>query len=260
METKPSRLEEHLSKKETAPEGDYEAFIVKVAELLKKIDPAKIKGERGETGKDAPPIDERRLAEKISLLVRVPKDGTDGMPGKDADEEAILRSLVRFIPAPKAGRDGKDGQKGKDGMDAELPDLRELAINTINVLESFEGDNRLDASAIKGIKRYVLGFINESWGGPGIVFHDSTLTGSGVPQDPLSVVNTGGGGNFTDNEVVAGVGTTWTLVSVPILNSVHLYANGQRLIPTIDYTISGAIITTVLSWAVSTILADYRTS
>lgn len=65
--------------------------------------------------------------------------------------------------------------------------------------------------------------------------------------------------NFTDNEVVAGSATTWNLVAVPIAGSVHLYANGQRLIPTTDYSISGGTITTVLSWDAGTILADYRT-
>lgn len=72
---------------------------------------------------------------------------------------------------------------------------------------------------------------------------------------------TSGGGSsttFVDNEVVSGSGTSWTLANVPTLGSEHIYANGQRLTPTVDYTISGADITTVLSWSAGTILADYR--
>lgn len=60
------------------------------------------------------------------------------------------------------------------------------------------------------------------------------------------------------NEVVSGSGTAWTLTVVPTLGSVRLFANGQRLTPGgVDYTISGANITTIQSWSAGTILADY---
>ncbi len=65
--------------------------------------------------------------------------------------------------------------------------------------------------------------------------------------------------NFTDNEVVSGSGTTFTLAATPTTGSVHLFGQGQRLIPTTDFTIAGAVITTVNSWAAGTVLADYRT-
>lgn len=59
------------------------------------------------------------------------------------------------------------------------------------------------------------------------------------------------------NEVVSGSGTAWTLANTPTAGTVRLFANGQRLTPTVDYTISSAAITTVLSWTAGTILADY---
>ena len=69
----------------------------------------------------------------------------------------------------------------------------------------------------------------------------------------------GGGGNtFVVNEVVSGSGTSWTLANTPIVGTVALYANGQRLTPTVDYSITGAVITTVDSWSAGTILADYQ--
>lgn len=75
----------------------------------------------------------------------------------------------------------------------------------------------------------------------------------------LLVDSTGGSStNFADNEVVSGSGTSWTLVHTPTASSQHIFANGQRLIPTVDYSIVGAAITTVLAWSTGTILADYR--
>lgn len=63
---------------------------------------------------------------------------------------------------------------------------------------------------------------------------------------------------FADNEVAAGSGTSFTLAHTPIAGSQHVYANGQRLTPTVDYTISAAAITTVLSWDAGTVIVDYR--
>jgi len=59
------------------------------------------------------------------------------------------------------------------------------------------------------------------------------------------------------NEVVSGSGTSWTLAHTPTTDTLMLYANGQRLTPTVDYSLSGADITTVTSWATGTLLADY---
>jgi hypothetical protein len=90
---------------------------------------------------------------------------------------------------------------------------------------------------------------------------DSTIVNSAY--DPITrrllVSGTGGSSNFVDNEVVAGSGTTFTLAATPVLGSQHVYANGQRLTPYgVDYTITGAVITMLTSWAAGTVLADYR--
>lgn len=66
--------------------------------------------------------------------------------------------------------------------------------------------------------------------------------------------------SFTTNEVVAGSGTAWTLAATPTAGSVTLFGNGQYLTPGgVDYTISGASITTVNSFVAGTIVANYRT-
>lgn len=65
---------------------------------------------------------------------------------------------------------------------------------------------------------------------------------------------------FIDNEIVLGSGTSFTLAGTPVLNSEHVYGNGQRLTPGgVDYTISGTSITTVNSFSTGAVLADYRT-
>lgn len=61
-----------------------------------------------------------------------------------------------------------------------------------------------------------------------------------------------------NNEVVSGSGTSFTLASTPIVGSVKVYAGRNRLYPTTDYSITGASITTVLSWATGDLLADYQ--
>ena len=87
-----------------------------------------------------------------------------------------------------------------------------------------------------------------------------------ILKDPrLRMLLHGGGGGgsstvFIDDEVVAGSGTTWTLSGTPISGSLKLYALGQRLKLTTDYTITGSNVTTVSSWNAGELLADYRTA
>ena len=68
----------------------------------------------------------------------------------------------------------------------------------------------------------------------------------------------GGGGTAVYNEVVAGNTTTFTLAHTPTAGTVRVYGLGQRLVPTTDWTISGAIITTVSTWSTGQIVADYN--
>ena len=86
-----------------------------------------------------------------------------------------------------------------------------------------------------------------------------TLTFSNAPtQTPHSFynANTSASGVQVDNEIVAGSGTSFTLANVPTVGTA-LYALGQRLTPTTDYTISGANITLVNSLFSGQLLADY---
>jgi len=60
------------------------------------------------------------------------------------------------------------------------------------------------------------------------------------------------------NEIVPGNANTFTLVHTPNTGTVQLYANRMRLILGIDYTITGAVITTTLSYTAGDLLADYN--
>lgn len=69
----------------------------------------------------------------------------------------------------------------------------------------------------------------------------------------------GGGASFKDNEVVSGSGTSFTLAFTPVAGSQHIYGNGIRLTPTVDYTISGTAITIIAgTYVAGAVLADYR--
>ena len=70
--------------------------------------------------------------------------------------------------------------------------------------------------------------------------------------------DTSGGNNFVYNEIVSGSGTTFTLAYTPVAGMFALFAQGQRLYPPADYTLAGAVITTVNSWLAGNILCDYQ--
>lgn len=75
--------------------------------------------------------------------------------------------------------------------------------------------------------------------------------------------STGGTITLIDSEVPAGVvngiNQIFTLAQLPASGSLHLYKNGLRQRPTIDYTIVGQTVTFVLAPDVlSNLLADYR--
>lgn len=71
------------------------------------------------------------------------------------------------------------------------------------------------------------------------------------------LVDATGASTAVFGEVVAGSGTSWTLAHTPTSLGIALYANGQRLTLTVDYSLAGAALTTVLSWSAGTLLADY---
>ena len=68
----------------------------------------------------------------------------------------------------------------------------------------------------------------------------------------------GGGNNFVYNEILSGSGTAFTFATAPIAGLYTIYARGQKLIPTTDYTVSGANVTTVGTFVAGDLMADYQ--
>lgn len=157
-----------------------------------------------------------------------------GEPGKDAepvDEEVLVQILLSkvlpLIPEPIEGKPGKDAVIDEDSL-----------VKTI--VQRLQKDKPLDLSHIKGAQSFIKDGVRYRF--------EELMHGGG---------KSGSTGNVVYNEVVSGSGTAWTLAKTPTAGSLQLYANGQRLTPTVDYSISGTAITTVLSWSAGTLLTDY---
>lgn len=119
----------------------------------------------------------------------------------------------------------------------------ELVKEIIKVMHTLpEGDKLEVSKGIRNASSFIYG---------GTKYQTAELMHGGSSGGTSSVT-------FVNNEVVAGSGTTFTLANTPTAGSVDVYALGQHLVPTTDYTISGAVITTVSSWSAGNILASYR--
>lgn len=93
----PDILEELLDK--AKPE-----LVERLAPIVKSdvIERLKVKGEPGmpgRPGKDAQPVDENKIVQRVRALIPTPKNG------KDADEDAITRKILAKMPTPKNGKD-----------------------------------------------------------------------------------------------------------------------------------------------------------
>lgn len=91
-----------------------------------------------------------------------------------------------------------------------------------------------------------------------IDFAGAGVTGGVLGTAITETIPGGAGVNFIINEVVAGSTNTFTLAHTPTLGTEAVHALGQRLTPTTDYTIAGAIITTTGTWNSGEILVDYQ--
>lgn len=192
------------------------------------------KGKDGRDGADGVDADEDSVADRVMANIRQPKDGDTPM----IDYAAIVEEVSQRIKQPE---DGKDAELDYEKLVERLE--KELGI----------GD-KIDSSV-----RQRMAWVQAGQHGGGTTVSPGTnITLVPNPDGTTTINATGGGGKFIYNEEVAGSGTAWTLAHSPINNSLQLFANGQRLMPTVDYSVSGDVITTVLSWDTGTLLADYQ--
>ena len=129
-------------------DGGLEGLTKHVFETEDRVDTELV------TIKDSIP-DYTKVLETLRTEIPEVKDGEQGQKGDKGDKgDTGLQGKSGLNGQDgKDGRDGKDGLNGLDGLNgqnAEI-DLEELAINTVNYLETLQGEERLDRKAIKGI-------------------------------------------------------------------------------------------------------------
>lgn len=199
-------------------------------------------GRKGDKG-DTPTVDLEAV--KADVLARMPVLE----PIEAPDIQDIAELAARMLPVPPE-------------IDHEL-----LADK---VAEKITKGKKIKVEHIAGLREEVDSYRNQlagkvygkdTWARGG---GDTVVAGTNVTftkdANGNKIINASGssGGNVAYNEVVSGSGTAWTLAHSPTTGTLRLYANGQRLTETVDYSIVGAAITTNSSWALGTVLADYN--
>lgn len=122
-------------------------------------------------------------------------------------------------------------------------DVDNLVPLVIEAIKNLKGNDRLDISHIRNGEQLAQAANKQK-----VDMNDMRWHGSGGASSSVTTVS---------NEVVSGSGNTFTLVHIPTTGSQKIFAIGQRLTPTVDYTIAGAVITTISTWNNGDILADY---
>ena len=215
-----------------------------------------------------------RITKRLSEL----KDGYTPVKGKD-----YFDGKPGYTPVK--GKDYFDGKTPVAGVDFPLPKDGEPgpAANAQDVIPQImaEIDKRfpLLGDALRaGLEQHVKETIAKhpfSMGGGAVVSilqsgvqkvqQAAILDFKGTGAPTVTIGNNGvthldfpgSGGTPVYDEVVSGNTNTFTLAHTPIAGSVRVYGIGQRLVPTTEWTISGAVITTVNPWTTGQIVADY---
>lgn len=99
-------------------------------------------------------IDLDSVAKAAAALLPVPKDGRDGLPGKDADPELVsqlVADAVAKIPVPANGKDGIDGRDGIDGKSVDPESVKQMVTAAVaeipvpkNGTDGKDGKNGVD--------------------------------------------------------------------------------------------------------------------
>lgn len=214
---------------------------------------------------------DKALVEKIDKFIAVCERQLQELTRANEGQTTLFRKeLAEEVTKLNESIKNIELTPGEDGDDAEFTDeIKEEIIEKIVAELKAEFDPKLKkeieeavAKAVKDIKPNV---IIQQDGGIGAPFEIPIKAGTNVTvtkdASGAYVISATGGGttdNFADNEVATGSGTSFSIAHTPIAGSTHVYANGQRLTPTVDYTISVANITTLQSWDAGVILVDYR--
>lgn len=200
------------------------------------------------------------------LIKKLSKDTINTMDEKITKAINGVLKLIPKVPDPIIF-DPTSLQNQIDVLLAyETPELEATEVR--DKLETLKDEDRLDASAIKNLPeavhtetKHVIATSTALWH-----LQDVDVAGIAVGQSIkwdgvrwIPFTPAGGTGTAVYNEVVSGATDTFTLAHTPTSSAIlRVYANGQRLLPTTDYTLAGAIITTVQNWSAGNITADYE--
>lgn len=178
-------------------------------------------------------------------------NGKDGNDGKDADETEIIAQVLKQLPPYPIVPEQLLGE-----------DMR-------NALEALQGEDRLDASAIKNLPEmakdtfrgvltatalYSLADVSVA----GIVAGQS-IQWDGIRWIPYTPSGSSSNQVFGEDLTPQGPGITYNLAHTPVTGTVRLYRGGAYQQLNVDYTISGATITlTQTTQAGENLLVDYN--
>ncbi len=170
--------------------------------------------------------------------------------------EQELSSLSRRLVAREQDRTSEEQNEAtKAELQREMDDLRKTVMSRLATIGGGNMNRNFTLAGASLLTKYTdINLV----AGSNMTITASTDNAKGTTNLTFASSGGGGGGNYSYNEVVAGSGTSWTLANTPINSSQAIYANGQRLTPTVDYSIAGAVITTGSSWVSGTVLADYQ--
>lgn len=208
----------------------------------------------------------KERSSKRPIIKSVPKKKIS-----DAEFSLLIAKVKTYNPKDKTFKKTKVTSKKTIGLYEKVIGLYEKLIENENTprtiikkVEDKEINKQvkiLEKKIEEAIRKINVYEQYNAQGGPGLVFHDASLSGSGVPGDPLKVVSSDGVSGFTySNEIVSGSGTTFTLAHLPTNPSgLLLMGGGSVLIPGVgnDYTLSGQTITMTNSYSSGQVVAFY---
>lgn len=199
------------------------------------------------------------LNEKVDAKlarVRDGKDGKDGKEGKGAKGDKGDRG------EKGESIEGKPGEDGRDGSPDSAEDIR-------NKLELLDGEDRLDASAVKGLPEFkeevtrTIGSNHALWALMDVevagIIPGQSIQWDGVRWTPYTPAGSGGTPVWGENLTTQGLGPAFSLAHTPIVGTVRLFRGGAyQSAANGDYSIVGPSIT--LSSALQpgeVLVADY---
>lgn len=272
-------LKQYFLDQETERDNIFALKIQEVQDLIDSI-PAEIermrsvkRGEKGDPGDPGDPADLETIIEYIQSQVR---NGEDGKPGTNADEEVIATKVLGRLPdiIDRQGiieeiyasiRKPEDGAPGAPGASTKPEDVLPLFIEYLK-------QNPLKVKDIQGLEelhRSMWNQIGTASGGGRPHLHgggDTLKAGMGYtlqrnPDGTTTLILSGSSGNSVYGEEPTGSGFSFVLANTPSTGTLRLFRGGARLVPGAgqDYTLSGKNITLALTLQPGEILvADYN--